>query len=150
MKSIFNPEDRAELIWRIEQLTPESKNRWGKMNLHQMIRHCLLTDEMNKGKMRVKRAFLGRLLGRSVLKAVIKNEKPFAKNIGTLPPLKVTEAVSGDLAELKQAWIESVQSYGDLSPEHRFTHSFFGKMDYTETGRLAYKHTDHHLRQFGV
>jgi hypothetical protein len=30
-----------------------------------------------------------------------------------------------------------------------FVHPFFGRMTQEETGVLAYKHSDHHLRQFG-
>ncbi len=29
-------------------------------------------------------------------------------------------------------------------------HSFFGKLTGDQYGKLAYKHTDHHLQQFGV
>jgi hypothetical protein len=31
-----------------------------------------------------------------------------------------------------------------------FIHDFFGKMTKEQIGVFAYKHTDHHLRQFGV
>ncbi len=39
MKNIFNQSDTIELINRIEKLTPESKPKWGKMAVAQMLAH---------------------------------------------------------------------------------------------------------------
>jgi hypothetical protein len=46
MKSVFHQTDLAELISRIEKLTPETKPLWGKMNAAKMLAHCNVTYEM--------------------------------------------------------------------------------------------------------
>jgi hypothetical protein len=37
MKSVFNPADVADLIARINNLTPQTHPQWGKMNAPQML-----------------------------------------------------------------------------------------------------------------
>ena len=80
---------------------------------------------------------------------MIKDEKQVQRNMGTLPELIVTET-TGDLELLKKQRITSLEEYPHLNDTHEFVHSFFGKVNKKQTGLLAYKHTDHHLRQFGV
>lgn len=46
MKNIFNPNDSAEIINRINKLTPQTKANWGKMTVAQMLAHCNVTYEM--------------------------------------------------------------------------------------------------------
>ena len=55
----------------------------------------------------------------------------------------------GHVATQKKIWIDLIADYADFS-NSRFVHDFFGKMTREEIGILAYKHTDHHLRQFGA
>jgi hypothetical protein len=53
----------------------------------------------------------------------------------------------GDVALQKKIWIEQITEYGDFS-NPAFIHDFFGKMTNEQIGIFAYKHFDHHLRQF--
>jgi hypothetical protein len=39
--NLFNPTKRTELIARLNRLTPESKAKWGKMSVGEMLCHCL-------------------------------------------------------------------------------------------------------------
>ena len=66
MKSIFNIETENEIIERIKTLTPENKALWGKMNVYQMVKHCTLCEDMYLGKLKIKRVFIGKLIGRMV------------------------------------------------------------------------------------
>lgn len=77
---------------------------------------------------------------------MIKDDKPIDKGVPTSTQFKIKET-SGDIAALKQEWIELIQSYEYYS-NPGFIHDFFGKMTQEQIGLLAYKHTDHHLRQF--
>ena len=43
IKSVFNAADVAELIDRINKLTPQSTPLWGKMNVGQMLAHTNVT-----------------------------------------------------------------------------------------------------------
>ena len=46
MKSVFNQTDAAEVVNRINQLTPTTERQWGKMTAAQMLAHCNVSYEM--------------------------------------------------------------------------------------------------------
>lgn len=148
MKTIFDKTTRDELIARINLLNENSKAQWGKMNIYQMLKHCTLWDGwiLGKGEYIYKQVILGRIFGKMALKDMIKNENPLRQNVPTLAELKVIEK-NGDVVSEKMKWISLIESYAHYS-NPGFIHSFFGKMTEEQIGYLAYKHTDHHLRQF--
>lgn len=148
MKSIFDPAVESEIIERIQSLQPSNAARWGKMNVFQMVRHCSLCEDMYLGKVQIKRAFIGRLFGRMVLKQVLKDDKPFKINSPTSKQL-TTPAEEGDLEALKRAWIDRILQYQSYTKKD-FIHPFFGPLTKEQIGMLDYKHVDHHLRQFGA
>ncbi len=79
---------------------------------------------------------------------MIKSEKPFDKNIPTSERFKV-KVSEGDLESEKNKWIGLIRNYEHYD-NPKFVHDFFGKMSNEQIGILVYKHTDHHLRQFGL
>jgi hypothetical protein len=149
VKSVFEKSVRQELCNRIGQLNESTSAAWGKMNVSQMISHNILWNQMALCKTKHKQVFIGRLFGKMALRSMIKNEKPIQRNMPTLPELRVS-ATSADFDALKKQWVESTEEFGLLTNDHKFIHSFFGKLNKEQTGLLAYKHIDHHLRQFGV
>jgi hypothetical protein len=118
------------------------------MNIFQMLKHCTLSEEMMQGKIKIKRVFIGRLIGPMILKKVLKDDKPFGKNSPTSSLIKTTKE-SGDTETQKKEWINRIEQYANYTnPE--FIHPFFGPMTKEQIGLFAYKHADHHLRQFGA
>jgi hypothetical protein len=149
MKSIFDNDTRAEVISRINSLNGASKAAWGKMTVAQMVKHCSLCEGYYFGDVKIKRAFLGRLLGKVAINAILKDqESGFRKNSSTPGQLKVTD-VHLDLETEKTKWKGLIERYGTFGGEN-FTHWFFGAMTKEQLGQFIYKHGDHHLRQFGV
>jgi Protein of unknown function (DUF1569) len=150
MKTIFDRATRDELIGRISLLNENSTAQWGKMNMYQMLKHCTLYDEWTLGKHnpKYKQVFIGRLFGRLALTELIGDEKPLKRNVGTLNSLKVIQA-NGDVALEKLKWVALIEEFENFS-NPGFIHTFFGKLTREQIGYLGYKHTDHHLRQFGV
>ncbi|MGC4100156.1 DUF1569 domain-containing protein [Ferruginibacter sp.] len=148
MKTVLDTATRAELISRISSLTDEHKAQWGKMNVYQMSIHCILCDDMFWGNLAVKRVFIGRLIGRMLLRNALKENADFGKGAPT-SPLLLTTSKSGDIEEQKKIWISKVGEYAHYD-NHHFVHPFFGPMTLEQIGIFAYKHTDHHLRQFGA
>lgn len=147
MKTIFDPATREELVRRITMLTPENKAEWGKMNQYQMIKHCTTWNDwvQGNGKYQYRQEFLGKLLGKMVLKGITRNEKPLGKNAPAgIFTIKETD---GDTELQKKVWLEQIRAYGNFS-NPGFIHDFFGKMTMEEIGIFVYKHMDHHLRQF--
>jgi hypothetical protein len=148
MKTIFDPQVRAEITKRIQQLTPDHKAQWGKMNAHQMIKHCTVGNEMFHGERIIKPVFIGYIIGKWALKQTLKNEDPIRKNSPTTGDFLITK-VDTEFEQDKNKWIGNLEKYATYN-NPSFKHPFFGKMNREQVGLLAYKHTDHHLRQFGV
>lgn len=148
MKSIFDPNVREELIRRVDQLDEQASAQWGKMNLYQMLKHCTTWEEwiQGRGEHEYKQEFIGKIFGKMGLRRMIKDDKPIDKGVPTSTQFKIREA-SGDINAEKQKWVSLIKGYENYS-NPGFVHDFFGKMTREQIGLLAYKHTDHHLRQF--
>ncbi|SJZ43178.1 Protein of unknown function [Chitinophaga eiseniae] len=149
MKTIFNGPVRAELINRISALNEHSSRQWGKMDVWQMTKHCSQWFEWIIGKHQTvyKQEFLGKIFGKMALKSNTKDDRPMQKN---MPAGKqVVKQKGGDVEQQKQVWIGLIKECEHYS-NPAFIHDFFGKMTKEQIGVFAYKHADHHLRQFGV
>lgn len=146
MKTVLDQATREELMARIDMLNSKNTAQWGQMNLYQMLRHCVLCEEMYLGEKNYKRAFIGRLLGRVSLKNVLKDDRPMGRNAPTGAEFRIHEQ-SGDIAAEKKKWKALIEKYARFD-NHHFVHWFFGKMTKEQVGQFAYKHADHHLRQF--
>ena len=148
MKTIFDKTTRDALITRINTLNENNTAQWGKMNIYQMVRHCVIWEEWisGKNKPKYKQEFIGFLFGKMALKSMIKDESPLRRNVPTSAEFKVKEK-NGDVESEKRKWITLIEEYEHYSNPD-FIHDFFGKMTKEQIGLLAYKHTDHHLRQF--
>jgi hypothetical protein len=146
MKTVLDKATRDELIARINFLSENSKPLWGKMTVSQMIKHCSKWDEMVLGKEVYKQSLIGKLFGKIALKDMLKDE-PVKKNLPTVPSFKIKE--NFDVAEEKKKWISLLNEYEYVSNEG-FIHPFFGMLTKEQAGFIAYKHMDHHLRQFNV
>ena len=149
MKTIFDKAIRDAVILRINSLNENSTANWGKMNFYQMLKHCTLYNEwmLGKNKPVYKQVFIGRLFGKTALKDFVRDDNPLKRNMRTLGNLKVVQT-SGNVISEKSKWIELIKEFENYSNPN-FIHSFFGKMTKEQIGYLVYKHTDHHLRQFG-
>jgi hypothetical protein len=150
MKTIFDKAIRSGLIDRINALDGHNIPLWGKMNLFQMTRHSVIWNEWMLGthKPVYKQNLLGKIFGGLALRSNTKDDSPVGKNMPTTPDFIVREK-EGDLAWHTKRWIKLIEEYEHYSNPD-FIHAFFGKMTVEQIGILAYKHSDHHLRQFGV
>ena len=150
MHTIFDQDTRDVLLQRIDTLEKDSGANWGKMNVYQMIRHCCIWDGWVQGKDNpvYRQGILGKIFGKRVLRSITRDNKPLDKNIPTSKAF-IVENKNGDIAQLKTSWKALVADYSHFSND-AFIHDFFGKMTRDQIGILAYKHSDHHLRQFGA
>lgn len=148
MKTVLDKSTRDELVARIYSLTESSTAQWGKMNLYQMLKHCTLAEEMYLGTKKYKRTFMGWLFGKIAIRNMLKDETPISRNAPTSNHFKVSET-SGDVPVEKKKWADLIEAYADYATPD-FEHWFFGKMTKEQVGLFAYKHADHHLRQFNV
>lgn len=148
MGSILNESDRTEISNRVRSLSVTSTRRWGSMNVEGMLRHLSLAARMATGELTVpsanKRAFQV-----FPLKHLILYVLPFPKGAPTAPALKIVEAESFE-AE-RAALLEVLERIGKGPGEGDGPdHPLFGPLTRREWGVATYKHTDHHLKQFGA
>lgn len=150
MTSINNKEVLDQLIKRIELLTPQSKGKWGKMNVNQMLEHLKVGMDIPVGNVNTKRNFMGFLFGKMILKSQMKDDKGLKKNLPTDKSFIITD--TKDFEKIKKELFNTIKQYSSLNPKsiNNKLHPFFGKLTYDEWGVLIYKHFNHHLKQFGV
>ncbi len=151
MKNIFKKEITDQVIGRINNLTPETKSVWGKMNVAQMLAHLNVQYEVvyENEKFPKPNAFV-----RFMLKTFVKNKvvgpKPFPKNGRTAPYFVIADKREFEKEKERLInYINTTQKNGVEVLLPRDTKSF-GKLTAVEWNNLFYKHLDHHLTQFGI
>ena len=150
MKNVFDPAVTAELIHRIEKLSPESPALWGKMSVDQMLAHCCVAYEMAFTDKHPSANPLMRFLLKAFVKPGVVNEVPYKKNLPTAPAFRIKN--KKNFAEEKGrliAFLEQTLAAGEAGFEGKASPSF-GQMSAKEWNNLLYKHLDHHLTQFGA
>ena len=147
MKSIFDEKTYQEVQDRLNTLKPNSERQWGKMTVSQMLWHCQLPIRLaiKNDKTKVK----GNPLIRLLFKKSLYNDKPWRKNLPTIPAARATE--EKDFDKELTILMDLIRQLHDLKDRENWNpHPLFGEFTPHQWGQLEYKHLDHHLRQFGV
>lgn len=149
MKNIFNPIHTAEILNRIDKLSPNSQPQWGQMDVAQMLAHCSSFQDIAMGNSFPARGWLGIVIGRFV-KPVFYNDKPLARNMSTIPTILIAD--EKEFEQERNMLKQNIITFQNNGPEQCSTHPhpFFGKLTAEQWGKGIYKHLDHHLKQFGV
>jgi hypothetical protein len=144
--NLLDDAHRRLVLDRIARLEPDTARRWGTMSCQQML--CHLGDQM--------RVALGDHAGkdRSTL-ASTTLIKWLVLYVPMRPPRGRVQTVPEMLATKPSAFEADRQRLLDLVErlvvaETVHPHPVFGVMSHRQWGRLAARHFDHHLRQFGV
>lgn len=150
VKSILDRKLREEIIERVQKLKHDSEPAWGTMNAFQMVKHCRLFEAWIHGigdwDYTISRSTPTQAA--QALAAITADDTPLMKFAASSKILIVAEPDCDFEAE-RNLWIEHLERYESYN-NPAFVHDFFGKMTTEQIGILAYKHTDHHLRQFHV
>ena len=149
MKNLFEPSSVTEIKERIEHLVPDSERQWGAMTPAQMLAHCSAWMEQAAGLNNPPRGLAGRIFGAMAKKSIL-GESPIRRNMPTEKSLVMQD--DKDFAAEQRRLIDWVDRFSAGGPAHctKHPHCFFGPMTAEEWARLAYKHLDHHLKQFGA
>ena len=148
MRSILNENDRAAIVGRMRSLSASSTARWGSMNVTGMLQHLRRSALMTVGELPVPSANK-RVFQVFPLKHLILYVFPFPKGAPTAPELKPNDARSFE--EERAAVLELLERIGTgLRDGVGLAHPLFGPLSWREWGVATYKHTDHHLKQFGA
>jgi hypothetical protein len=153
VKDLFDPILVEETKQRILQLHAESKPQWGCMAVAQTLAHCTSGIEMAMGIIQAKRApFPANWIGRLIKPLVFRDDKPMRRNSPSSPELFSADSTKCDFISERSRLIAAIDSFASQGPKccSRYPHPFFGPLKPQQWAILAYKHLDHHLRQFGV
>ena|SRR5437868_228499 len=146
-KSLSHARARQELLDRLERLTPDATARWGMMTAPLMLAH--LADWMSMASGDIKTAARKHVLRYPPLKQLAIYWLPFPRGVQTSPELvgRTPLEWSIEVASVR----ERVESFEKLYLRAQWPeHPVFGKMTPRAWGVFAYRHMDHHLRQFGI
>lgn len=149
-KNLFDAKESQETIERINKLTHETTNLWGKMNVAQMLAHCNVTYELVYTDKHPKPKGFQKFMIKLFAKQVVVGPKPYKKNTRTAPMFVISD--QREFAIEKQrliAFLKKTQQLGEVHFEGKESHAF-GALSAQEWNTLFSKHLDHHLRQFGV
>jgi hypothetical protein len=152
-KSMWDAEARQSIRVRVALLDPLESPRWGRFTPHAMIVHLIDSARMALGTLPVRRSrgAVARIIRLPGPRHFFVYVLPFPRNAPTARELLTT--APGD-------WDADVATFLGLVNElagraaNRSTrwpeHPFFGPLTRKDWGVLGYRHTDHHLRQFGA
>lgn len=146
VKNLFDPSAKAELIHRIQQLTPQTQRVWGKMDVAQMLAHLQMPMGVALGDHTLKGNVLMRLI-LPFFKKMLWDDKPYKRSLPTDKTFVMGSPK--DFEKEKQKLLDMINRFtpGNMVTE---IHPVFGKMTREQWSMATWKHIDHHLQQFGV
>lgn len=150
MQTLFDQKVHQDVLIRIDQLTENSKPQWGKMDVAQMVKHCQMPLLIANGKMKsLKKIGILKKMAFKLFKPLMYNDKAFPKNLSGPKEFTVTDPQVFEL-ERDQLIIAINEFHNKALNMHWPKHPYFGNLTTGQSGKMQYKHLDHHLRQFGV
>jgi hypothetical protein len=151
MQNIFDAKDVQQYIERINLLTPEAKQKWGKMNAEQVLAHLNVAYSMIFEPEKHKRpSFIAKFLLSNFVKPKLTNELPYKQNLPTSPAFIISDERNFEEEKKKLIGnIQRVQQLGRIAFEGK-EHLNFGKINAQGWNNMFAKHLNHHLEQFGV
>ena len=152
MKTVADHPVVQSLVTRFQRLGPESQRRWGTMSPQEMLCHLGDAAEM---VLRVRpRPKPVPLRHRPVVKGFwLWTAVPWPHGVRTSPFLdpKADGTHPGDFERDRDRAIAGVRALSGAAPDTlEPAHGIFGVMSLRDWQRWAWRHTDYHLRQFGV
>lgn len=145
-RTLFDPAAREAIRARVDRLTPERKPLWGRMDAGKVVVH--LTAQLRAGLGELpcapqKTPFNNWLMRRLIVYGPWPRGAPTAPEFLATPPA----TWAADMADLRAA----IDRFGARDEAGEWPeHPAFGRLSGRLWGVLAWRHMDHHLRQFGV
>ncbi len=149
MKTLFDEKARQDLLARIDKLTPDCTPRWGKMNAEQMLAHLVEAMKLGTGDLKTRPKKM--IVRYPPLRQLFVYVLPWPKGAPTARELIRKDSDAGTLARNREELARLVGVIASRANEKEWPeHPAFGKLSRRAWGVLGWRHTDHHLRQFGL
>lgn len=148
MSTFNDARHREAVLARLGNLTPDAQRQWGTMTAHEMV--CHLSDGYRASNGLIVCVPVDTLFTRTVLRGVALH-MPMAWPRGAKTVAEADQRRGGtrpaswdaDHAEL----LRLVRTFEAVEGR---AHPIFGPLSVSEWGTWAWRHADHHLRQFGI
>lgn len=147
VENLFDPLVKQTIIARINKLTPQTKQQWGKMNVSQMLAHVQMPIRIAYGTHQPQGSFLLKLIG-PLFKSKLWDDIPYKHSLPTDPTFVMT-GTEKDFEKEKAALLDLIDRFSDTTIIKE-RHPVFGKLTKENWSKAMWKHLDHHLQQFGV
>lgn len=147
--NLLYDEAATEIIERVKKLQPGTPALWGRMNATEMLLHSNLCNSeifepVKPQKPTTPKQFLLRLLALYIA-------PKFKRGVaGDRAKETAGKGSIVDFEKEKERFIILIKHFVNYKGELTLPHIAFGNISTNEWGIAAYKHMDHHLRQFGV
>lgn len=152
MKTVADPRVLDSLVARLQAVQPDGLRRWGTLTAHEMLCHLgdatgmVLRTRPRTEPVPARQRAVVKVLG---LWSPIRWPHGWPTN-----PMQDTKAGGTQPSVFAQDRARAVAGLEGIAAARPFTlepaHGFFGIMSVADWQRWAYKHSDHHLRQFGL
>ena len=148
-KANFLKNEYAGILTKLDADAPA---KWGKMNVQQMIEH--MSDYVRIANGRTPADIITEEEKLPRMQGFLTSEKTFPENTpnvlmpDTPPPARLNSKAEA-IAELQSEIDHFLEVYSNESGK-KLNNPFFGSLDYDMQVQLLYKHSTHHLRQFGA
>ncbi|MBS1636149.1 MAG: DUF1569 domain-containing protein [Bacteroidetes bacterium] len=148
--NVLDAETSHQLAQRASKLTADHRALWGKMTVTEMLLHCnlcntqILTEGRKPGDRTTVKQFALRIVALYVAGKFTKNRPTDHRHNAQ------GHAPQSQFQVQQAAFINLVGEFPKQTAALTLTHPAFGNISTREWGIAAYKHMDHHLRQFGV
>jgi hypothetical protein len=152
VKTVADPAVLRSLTERLTALKPDSARRWGTLTPHEMLCHLGDAAEMVL-RIRPRRRPVA-LRHRPILKwialwSLLRWPHGWQTNAQHDP--RVAGTRPSEFAADRRRVLDAMRRLAMADPgATELAHGLFGTMTVRDWQRWAYKHTDHHLRQFGL
>lgn len=145
MTTLLDSSARDALLERLRRLRPDSPAAWGKLDAPRMVCHLADSLRVALGERPVRR--VDNVATRTLVKWLVVYSP-------ITPPRGKIETAPEMLVSAPTDWLSDVAALETLvarlaSVSTSAVHPYFGPLTHSGWCRLAWKHVDHHLRQFG-
>ena len=149
MSTLADPDAGSSCCERIARIAPGTPPKWGRMNAHQMI--CHLKDSFRVATGEKYASPATNLFQRSVVKWIALHTRVrWPRGTPTRPEVEQGRGGTppGNWEYDRLELIAQLREFADRTTFG--VHPIFGNMSRSDWMVWAWRHTDHHLRQFGV
>jgi hypothetical protein len=151
--TMWDAATRKATLARFARLRPDARPLWGRFSAQAMVVHLIDASRMALGTMPVRRTpgTVARIIRLPGMRHLFVHVLPFPRNAPTARELLTGRP--GDWDADIATFVGTVEDLAARAADARTQwpeHPFFGPLSRNDWGVLGYRHTDHHLRQFGA